>query len=182
MLDPARHTSVAWTYFLRGDYESAIRLDAVPPAYCALQSRLLTGRISADALRKEEAIGALGARLIGAYRALFEGQVDEAMTLLEGLRMAGFADPEGWYLYGFWTARAGAAEPALELVTRSVDGGYACHEALTTRPEWDLVRSDTRFATLVERTATMVANARARFDALDGGNVLSPKAPPSSKG
>ncbi len=22
------------------------------------------------------------------------------------------------------------------LLTRAVDGGYACHEALTTRPEW----------------------------------------------
>jgi hypothetical protein len=41
---------------------------------------------------------------------------------------------------------------------------------------------DPRFAALVDRTATMVADARARFDALDGANVLSPKPPPSSKG
>jgi hypothetical protein len=101
---------------------------------------------------------------------------------LEALRATGFDDPEGWYLYGLCLARKDARDEALMLLTRAVDGGYVCHDAITSRPEWDSVRSDARFQDLVERTALMLARARERFDARDGTHVLAPLAPPSSRG
>lgn len=183
-IDPARMTSVTWTYLMLGDYDAAIQADRGVPPYGALLSRLITGQLSADALRDEAPIaGAHGSSLaIGAYRALFEGQVAEAIEYLDALHASGFGDPEGWYIYAFCLARAGEIALALEFLTRAVDGGYACHQQLTHQPEWSSMRGQASFGALVDRTAAMVATARGRFDASEGAAVLSAKVPPSSKG
>jgi TolB-like protein/predicted Ser/Thr protein kinase len=184
LLDPARLTSVTWTHFMLGEYHTAIATDKGVPPYSALMSRLITGQVSPDVLRDEAPIaGAPGSRLaIGAYRALFEGEVNEAIEYLDALRASGFADPEGWYMYSACLARAGAGALALEFLTRAVDGGYACYEPLTHQPEWSALRGHGLYVALVDRTAAMVASARARFEALDGWTLLSGKTSPSSKG
>jgi hypothetical protein len=182
-LDPGLLTSVTWTYFRLGDYEKAIEADRGSPPFCALLARILRGQMTIDMLRQVEAgSGSPGTRLaLSAYRALFEGRVDQAVNHLEALRASGLSDPEGWFIYALCLARAGAPTPALELLTRAVDGGYACHESLSERPEWARLRGTPAFDALVERTASMAADARARFNAADGAAVLAPP-PPSSRG
>lgn len=176
-IDPAQLTSVAWTYLLVGDYDTAIQADTGSPPFCALMAKMLTGRLTLEAIREIEATAASeGSRLgVGAYRSLFEGKIDDAMELLHALSESGFDDPEGWYLYAFWLARAGAPEPALKLLTRAVDGGYICHEPLTTQPEWTCLQGNAAFTALVERTASMAARARGRFDAANGAEILTGK-------
>jgi hypothetical protein len=184
MLDPARNTSVAWTHFMLADYDLAIKAETGIPPYCAILSKLLTGQMTAQVLRDEEAkTTAYGARLaVGAYRAIFEGAVDEGVAKLNELRDSGFADPEGWYIYALFIARAGAETHALDFLTRSVDGGYCSHAALIARPEWSLLAGRAEFAVLLERTARMLADARARFDRAHGAAVLTTRVSPSSKG
>ena len=184
MLDPARTTSVAWTHFVLGDYDSAIKAETGTPPYCALLSKWLTDRLTADGWRDEEAkTTAYGARLaVGAYRAIAEGAVDEGVNKLNELRDSGFADPEGWYICALLLARAGAATHALDFLTLSVDGGYCSYTALISRPEWSLLANEPAFAVLVERTAGMLANARARFESAHGADVLTTRDSPSSKG
>jgi eukaryotic-like serine/threonine-protein kinase len=184
MLDPARTTSVAWTYFMLGDFATAAKADTGSPAFCALMSRLLDGELETEVLRAaEQGAAARGARLaVGAYRALFERNVDEALELIDELIASGFADPEGWYLYALNMARADASAPALDFLGRALDGGYGCHESLMRHTQWSAFQSNPTFKALLNRAAAMVADARRRFDALDGANVLSPKAPPSSRG
>ncbi len=183
-LDPAQRTSIAWTHLLLGDYDTAIETETGSPPYCAVMAKMLTGRLSIEAIRQSEATApSPGSRLgIGAYRALFEGKVDEAMELLDALGAGGFDDPEGWYLYAFWLARAAASGPALRFLTRAIDGGYACYEPLTRQPEWACLQENLAFTSLVERAASMVALARGRFNAADGTAILTPRTGPSSEG
>jgi TolB-like protein/predicted Ser/Thr protein kinase len=183
-IDPKQVTSIAWTHFLMGEYTMAIEADKGTPAYCALLSRLLIGDLDPDGMRRveDETPHAAARMAIGAYRLAFEGKVAETLAQLEALRATGFDDPEGWYLWAFSLARQSDAESALMLLTRAVDGGYACHEALTTRPEWLAFHGRPAFDELVDRTALMTARARERFAAHDGSSILAPIAPPSSRG
>ncbi len=182
IVDPARLTSVPWTHFMLGDYDTAIQADKGMPPFCTLLAEVLDGRGGTERIRQAEAAAwAPGARLgIGAYRAIFERQFDEAAGFLTELQATGFDDPEGWYLYGLCYAHVDAESPAVEYLTRAVEGGYACHEALTERREWSSMRHPALPA-LIARTADLVADARARFDALDGARVLSAEVSPSSK-
>ena len=184
MLDPARKTSVAWTHFMLGEYDAAVRTETGTPPYCAILAKMVTGQLTSDAIREEEAqTTADGARLaVGAYRAAFEGSVDEAADKLHRLHESGFADPEGWYIYSFVLARAGAADHALHFLRLSIEGGYCSHAVLTSQAEWALLRDNPVFGALLQRTAEMLEEARLRFDAVNGAEVLSAKVPPSSKG
>jgi serine/threonine protein kinase len=184
MFDPARVTSVTWTYYQLGEYDIAIQTDTGTPAYSAMLSRYMLGRLSAAAIRQEEERQPNeGTRVaVGVYRAIFEGAVDEARSMLERLRSIGFNDPEGWYMWGHCFARIGAREPALEYATLAVDSGYGCWEPLTRLAEWAILHGDQRFEQLVERAAAMAADARHRFQALDGAAVLSGRPSSSSHG
>jgi TolB-like protein len=182
-IDPGQTTSVAWTYFMLGDYDAAIEVDKASPPYCAVLARLHTGRLPLAAAREIETTApAPGARLaIGAYRAAFEGNLEQTIELMNTLGASGFDDPEGWYLHAFSLAQNGFPTPALELLTRAVDGGYACHEPLTRQPEWKVL-PEADYARLVERTRTMVMRARERFEAAGGTSVLGPVLSASSRG
>ncbi len=183
-LDPGVHTSVTWTHFLLGDYENAIATDQGTPPFCALISRVITGDPTAfRAFREfEVTAGSPGTRLtLVAHRAACEGHVDEALDAIGRLRASGFNDPEGWYLSALLFVRAGATVPALEMLARSVEGGYTCHEPLVRQPEWASLRGHAPFDALVARTSQLAARARERFDAADGATVLAPRVPASSK-
>jgi hypothetical protein len=173
-IDAHVQTSVTWTYFLLGEYDLAIESDIGSPPFCALIARFLQKTMGSASIREIEArAGSPTTRLaVGVYADLFEGRVDDALEKLEAMRGRGFADPEGWYIYGFALANAGAPTPALELVRRAVEGGYACHEPLVRRAEWNPLRGRADFEEIVARTAAMVADARQRFEAADGAGAL----------
>ena len=180
-IDPQQITSVAWSYFMQSDFAQAIAQDRGTPAYCAAFGKLMTGEATPEQLvaLEHETPHAAARMAIRAYYKSFSGDVAGTMEQLEALRASGFADPEGWYLYAFCLARLSVKEPTLELLRRAVDGGYACHLPLSSRPEWQAFRGDAQFDALFERTALMVARARERFNAYGGTTVLTPVAPAS---
>ena len=180
---PTQVTSVCWTHMMLGDYATAIRLDKGSPPYCAILSKLILRELDIDAIRQmERDAPSPGVRLaVGAYRSTFDGQIDEALRILDDLAGLGFADPEGWYLYAFCLVSNGATGPALEYAARAVDGGYVCHEPLANLPEWTRL-TDPRYHALVERTAAMALSNRARYEAAGGPSTLSGSIPASSRG
>jgi non-specific serine/threonine protein kinase len=184
MLDPARKTSVSWTHFMLGEYDAAIRTETGTPPYCSILAKMITGQLTTAAIREEEERTTAGVAVlaVGAYRAAFEGNVEGAIDLLTRLHDLGFTDPEGWYIYAFVLARAGAAQKALELLTRSIEGGYCSYSALASQPAWDILRGDPAFKALVDRTATMFDAARRRFESVNGADVLTSRVSPSSQG
>jgi non-specific serine/threonine protein kinase len=173
-LNPTQTTSIVWTHILSGDYRAAIAADRSNPPFGALMARALLGELTASAYRHVlDAMPAAPIRsVLSAYPALLEGAIHEAVAQLHKAEFSGFADPEGWYLSALWLVRAGAVVPALEYLTRAIDGGYACHEPLMRESHWALVRRDPRFESLMERTAAMVADARVRFTRAGGEAVL----------
>ncbi len=109
--------------------------------------------------------------------------MDESVSKLNELQDSGFADPEGWYIYALLLARAGAATHALDFLARSVDGGYCSYDRVDQSTRVVAAgRTSRRSTVLVERTAGMLANARARFESAHGADVLSTRDSPSSKG
>jgi hypothetical protein len=174
-LDPGQPTSVAWTHLLLGDYENAIRADAGSPPFCQILARLIRGDADLDALRAlESSEGSPGTRLgLGIDRAVAEGDLDQATALLESLRQAGFADPEGWYVYAFLFVSRRADDQALDLLTRAIDGGYACHRPLVEQPQWSPLRGVPAFDALAERAAALADSARRRFTAAGGTAILA---------
>ena len=173
-VDPALVTSVAWTHFVRGDYETAARLDNSSPPFCMALSRVLLGTMDAAGLRAiETGARAAGARLaLKVDRLIVERRFEDALAGIRELRAQGFADPEGIYLSALLLAWAGAPDPAVSLLGHVVKGGYACHAALVQRPEWTKLAGRPEFDAIVSDTARMVADARRRFDAASGPDVL----------
>ena len=173
-IDPAQPTSVAWSYFFKGDREMAKRTDTLPPHFCANLSKFLDGEISVQALAEAEAAtGSVGMRLaMRAYRLIASRQNDEALEILESLRTAGFSDPEGWYLYAYMLARSEMREPALVLLARSVAGGFGSYIPLTKDPAWLAFRGEPQFEQLVSKTEALVSDARRRFNAANGTHIL----------
>jgi non-specific serine/threonine protein kinase len=173
-VDPRQITSVSWIAFLRGDYARAIELDRGSPPYCALLAKLFSGRIGPEEMRavEEETTHQAAQTAVRCYRLAFSNDVEGTLRLTEELRASGFDDPEGWYLWSLCLARIEARDGALKLLTQAIDGGYACHEPLTTQPAWAAFHGDPAFDRLVSRVAALVADARARFDANGGNSVL----------
>ncbi|HEX5217324.1 MAG TPA: protein kinase [Vicinamibacterales bacterium] len=173
-IDPAVVTSVAWTHFMLGDYDSTIatQRDTVP--FPAVLAQVARGNLEPGSLsRLETHAGSPGMRLaLRGYRHALDGRIDAALATMEELRASGFADPEGWYLNAFILARAGGPEHSLDLLTRSIDGGYACHAPLSREAVWDPLRGDPRFDALVQRAAALVARAQALYDEAGGKSVL----------
>ncbi len=174
-LDAGQSTSVAWTHLLLGDYENAIRTDGGSPPFCQILARFIRGDFDLDALRAlESSQGSPGTRLgLGVYTALAEGDLEQATATMELLRQAGFADPEGWYVYAFLFVSRGALDQALELLTRAIDGGYACHRPLVEQPQWSPLRGVPAFDALAARAEALMADARRRFAAAGGTAILA---------
>jgi non-specific serine/threonine protein kinase len=173
-VDPALVTSVAWTHFVRGDYETAARLDNGSPPFCLVVSRALLGTIDASAVRALEAgARASGARLaLKIDRLILDGRIDDALAAIGELRAQGFADPEGIYASAVMLAAFGSSDAAIALLDQVVKGGYACHTALTSRPEWTKLAGHADYDAIVAATARMVEDSRGRFDAASGADVL----------
>ncbi len=58
------------------------------------------------------------------------------------------------------------------MLREAVGAGYACHAALTLRPEWTKLAGRQDFDAIVADTARMVEDACRRFDAASGADVL----------
>jgi tetratricopeptide (TPR) repeat protein len=183
-IDAAQGTSVQWTHFMLGDYEAAIASDTGPAPYAALISRIILGRVDADAIRAfETKAGSAGTRLaIATYRHLAERDLEATRASLEALHASGFADPEGWYLFAIGHANMGAHDVALEWLERSVKAGYGCHAALIQRPQWQPLRGNPTFERLVVESGALVDRARRMFDEANGAAVLGMPAVGRSSG
>jgi eukaryotic-like serine/threonine-protein kinase len=174
--DPTVRTSVCWSHFFRGDFHGAIRTDIGNPPFAALFARLVLGQLDERVLIDLEETMPQGAHRLGvsAHRHINAGLIAQGFEDLEKLRASGFSDPEGWYLYAWTLARKGAVPEARELLTRSVESGYACYESLTGRPEWNVMRDDAAFKLLVNRTRELVSKARAAYERAGGPALLGP--------
>jgi serine/threonine protein kinase/tetratricopeptide (TPR) repeat protein len=179
-LDPAVRTSVAYTFYVHGDYERVIETDAGSPPYAAFLARYRTDPKGALAAFKEAENHAMfeGVRLIALmYRLAMEGDLEALRPKLSEVRASSFTDPEGFYLLANYLSKAGAYDEALEILEKSVGDGYTCPSALRSDSFWDPVRGHPRFVRTLALAEAASARAREAFEQAGGAAVIARRTP-----
>ena len=174
-LDRLMPTSIAHTFWLKGDYLRALEAVSTSPAPS------LSAIILASLGREEEAIAAaqadeaegssVAADFCRAVRFSIQGRNDEARAIAQGyLASPRFIDPEGLYHMGQILSRIGDHDAAVETLSRSVEG-YCGLPALALDSWLDPLRARPDFRRLLARAETQ---RRAAIDAfmVAGGERL----------
>ena len=175
-LDPTINTSVAYTFYVRGDYPRVVETDAGNPPYAALLARYRMNDPGAMGAFEEAQRGAMyeGVRLIALmYRLAMEGDLETLRPRLRDVRTSGFNDPEGYYLLATYLAKAGAHGEALEMLDRSVRDGYGCPAALRHDSFWDDVRDQPAFVQILRQAESASDRAREAFERAGGAAIIA---------
>ena len=174
-LDPKIRTSVAHTWFLRGDYSliATMALDEVP--YIGAMSLAALGR-EADAiagLRKlEEKTRTRLRDFMIAARTLLEGQRDDSVAAVNRIVASNFGDPEGLFYLARHLARLDETGIALGLLRRVVQGGHFCFPALARDTWLNSLRGEPEFGELLRQAEAHHNEAAAVFSRLEGSVLL----------
>ena len=177
-LEPQVRTAVSHAYFAAGEYERVIETDLEdPPLVTALAMDILG--------RREEAIAHLQRYLVPGLPALFRRIIEGTVALWREdaatARAAGDAMIERWPLRDpcstYYLARTLAASEhprAMEILRRSLEGGFHAHSLLVRDPWLDPVRPDPAFNDLLAFARRQVEEASAAFLAAGGERILGP--------
>jgi len=173
-LDPQVATSVIQTLFQLGDYEGA--LQHVNPGVWMTDAQAL------DALgRREEALSLLRSReqspipltmrnYVGAWRALLEGKAKESIAAA-GQAASHYMDPEGVFYMALVTVRLDP-ERGIEMLADSLKRGFFSVQALTRNAWLDPLRTDRRFAGLLQQVKARCRQAAEAYRNAGGHLVL----------
>lgn len=177
-LDPGIRSSVAYTCWMRGEYEEALRRDDEDLGWMECYVPALVGR-------PEEALAACRDREARAptegLRAMFASthaaHVDDRARCERGyevLRAAGFHDQEGLYFMCRNLARVGSRETALECLAGIVDRGFTCPQVMRQDPWLESLRGDPRFGEILERAREGRRSAAQVYAEAGGAALLGP--------
>jgi eukaryotic-like serine/threonine-protein kinase len=175
-LDPAIVTSVAQTYFLKGDWEQAIAADRSDPPFTTAIALLQLGRAS-EGLNLLRAAAARGLHpsfhhLLEGMVAFLEGRPDEVIRHTHRVIDSGFADAEAFFHWAGFFAQAGDYDGALGLLERSVAGGFHPALALAHDPRFAPLRGAADFKQILRRAEELQQQALDTFRASDGPHLL----------
>ena len=177
--DPRARTSVACTWYLRGDYARTIALDTGAPAFMAPLARFRLGdrALALDGLSQvaDSTPHAIASVVAKAYRACMNGQLDEAREHFDRVRASSFQDPEGFFLGANVAALAGAPADALSLLETAVDGGFVSPANLRDDGAWNSIRGYPAFERLLRQSDAGLLRATEMFNAAGGPALLTPR-------
>ena len=175
-LDRNITTSVVHTYFLMGDYESALDASHADYGFATAISLAMLGRTeqAIELLKEKEAAtrGRLGRLYLTSLRAALMGDRDEALRAADEQLAGSFRDPEGWYYLARQLAYLNEPERALTALARAVDWGFFCFPAMASDPWLDSLRGNREFKEILKRAEQYYQEARTAFTALGGARLL----------
>ena len=177
-LDPAIRTSVAYTHFMRGDWERVVAADADDLRWITNWALPILGR-SAEAIasyraNEQRALPPTVHLWLRASRQVLEGERDEALSSIHQFSTMHAFDPEGVYFIVRALVKLDQPSPALDLLEQHVvEAGFFCHQALVSDPWLDSVRGDRRFNAIVKRARERSQDAEAEFRRLGGDRLLA---------
>jgi DNA-binding winged helix-turn-helix (wHTH) protein len=175
-LDPAVATSVAHTFFLAGEYKTAIEaysgrtgfyLDAA--AWAALDDRkqalaLLRARLSSSSFSK--LITALMASLL----AILEGRTDEARSVMDNADTS--REPEILVYFARHYAHIRALDSAIEALQRAARSGFICAPETLKADAWlKPLRKHREFGSLLREADILIERASSIFADYSGGLI-----------
>ena len=167
-LDPAVTTSVAHTFFLAGQYKTAIEaysgragyyLDAA--AWAALGDRRQATVLLRERLRKTQ-FSKLITALMTSLLAVLEGKTTDADRIMEDADTT--REPEILLYFARHYCHLGLVEPSIRAVEIAASSGFICApETLKLDPWFGLLRKHRHFASLLSTAQASVEEARLAF-------------------
>jgi len=178
-LDPHLITSAAHTYFLMGDYTNTLELYGRRFGYyldCAALAAMGENQTALLRLReREQSGGATGAvqGVMRSLRAYLEGNTKECLDAIVNAETALLADPEILFYSARQLAQINQTERAIAALSAAMDRGFVCASAITKDPWFASMRSDPRYAALVQEAERRRMQTHAAFLAAGGAQVIS---------
>ena len=164
-LDPHVRTSVAYTYLQLGEFQKALDHCPTPSDFYVVAPAMeALGRVEEAIARAKEFEASFPdpqKLWFTGWLAFFAGNYREGAAIFDSVPQ--LTDPEAHFYNACMLAKGQHHERAWELLTLALDNGYCCYHALRHDRWLDRLRSDARFAGLVERAAEMSRKARAVF-------------------
>jgi tetratricopeptide (TPR) repeat protein len=169
-IDPSAQTSVAYTHFLKGEFEESLKAGTESDLYVHALARVVLGR-------EEEARRALGSRAGGLpasmqmfvepLRLLVSGDL-EAATDAAARLYRDFPDAEGRYFFARQAARVGRTEQALEFLNEAAVE-FAAFPEPGVDPWLASIDRSEPYARLLAQVSERREGFRARFNEIRGG-------------
>ena len=181
-LDPHLSTSAAHTYWMMGRYPEALaavdrdrdwggdeafiyesmgRMEEAFAVFDDRESRLIAAGERRDSLTFT---------IFGMFRRILAGD-QSVLSTIESMSL--FPDPEGLYYVARGLARLGRFDSAIDLLSASVSGGFACFPAFTSDRWLDPLRSHRRFNEILREAEAKTAEAKRAFEQHPGSRVLN---------
>ena len=174
-LDAKIRTSVAYTWFVKGDYERVAGVKLAESPYIASISlaEVRRGDAAIPLLRELESKTTTRMRdFMASARALLEGNRSESIAAVRRIVESGFRDPEGLYFLSRHLAHLGESASALELLDRVIAGGFFCHPAMAGDPWLEPLRKEAEFTKLMGHAESQHRRAVSAFERLGGATIL----------
>jgi non-specific serine/threonine protein kinase len=179
-LDPLIPTSVMHTYFMLGEYERALETSGADFGYGRGIVLVMLGRVeeAVTLLRQCELAKPwrLSKLFLTSLRALLEGNREEGREAGAELMKATFRDPEGMYYLARQFSYFRDEDWALDMLSRAIDHGFFCHQAMVRDPWLDALRARAEFTELLRKARQLQLEASAAFLAGDGPGLLGLRA------
>ncbi len=176
-LEPGIRTSVAYTYWMRGEYETALRYDDEDLRWMTFYALPLLGR-GADALPvcrevERRSRHALQRQVLAADRAAIEGNREECVAAARAVLASSFRDPEGLFFGARSLVHVGEHDLGLgSLVDRVCARGFCIDQALARDAWLEPVRRDPRFRRALDLARAGRAAATEAYRAAGGEALL----------
>jgi serine/threonine protein kinase/tetratricopeptide (TPR) repeat protein len=167
-LDPHVITSVAHTYFMMGDYASAIDCYGKNGYYldCAALAAMGEDQTALSMLRAREQFGPTPAALQGIMRSLrayLEGNWDECCSAITTAEDAIRRDPEILFYSARQLARIHQTDRAMAALSYAIGRGFLGASAMSRDPWLEPLRSCSGYAELLQETEQRRVEMHAAF-------------------
>jgi tetratricopeptide (TPR) repeat protein len=176
-LDPAIATSVAHTFFLTGDYASAIQSYGGRAAYyldVAAWAALGEFRRAIELIRdrlETMSLSKLMTALMTSLLAVLEDRPDEAAVLMQDADTT--REPEIILYFARHYARIGHADAAIHTLKRATEVGFLCAPETLMSDAWlSPLHRHPEFVSLLRNAEAQVEEARRSFAAYSGSRSL----------
>ena len=177
-LDPSLATSVAYTHWMRGDYEAAIRADDEDLRWNVHASLPMLGRaeeaIASLRQTEERTTRHVELDMLIISRAALEKDRATCVAAARRVVDSGFRDPEGLYYKAREVIYVGEVDFGLEILERGVAGGLSCDETIAADPWLESLREAGGLESIVATARARRVEASRRFCAAGGEILLGP--------
>jgi len=177
-LDPGIRTSVAYTFWMQGEYETALRYDDEDLGWLRAYSLPLLGRadeaIAFCRERERRSQHDVERNVLSSDRSAIEGDRNVCVAVTRAVFASSFRDPEGHYFGARNLVHVGEHDLGLEILESVCSRGFCVDRAIERDPWFEPVRGAPRYARALEIAREGRRVATEAYRAAGGEALLGP--------